>query len=592
MKKAKWLLTSLLCIVMMLTMAIGLAACGNPDDSDKDKPTETVKITDGVFSCASDPSHVQLVKFKEDGTFYAQSVMQNEAFFGKWELVDMDMEYITVDTTKGFIEQATPDKSIHKATKAVKFMHNDGSAYNVRGDYSYTGELEENMGQLIAIETNKDVAKNYIAYADNRLHATTFDGGQYVRTLVHNPDSTFSEENEVKNELYHFMVKDLPAWAEDDYIVQDLELTIYHNSFVDLATSENQISGKLTQNGNVFTFDNGATVTVSADGKTATYTKGEITIELVEWANAAEKVASATGTTEGIGELKLELYNDGSALLLGAGKEFAGTYTVEDITVKVNIAATGFTIKDFTIDGDNFTGKVQINTMQVEVDMTGKITGTLFGSVKTLASIDTEWATMKFTFALNSNNTGSIVMGETVVTTFHWAFNADNSFTFRKVSKGTVAFELKFDGAAPAAEFKWTGKLKDDIDEITLTFNSDAASLGVLKTGAATQKFTVAGTDIPNSGMTIKSNIYFYSDGTGVIDVNIPEINMAMNDAFTFHWNMNTTTQQIEFTETSITFAMAPDYSSASFTATVALGQLGNVDIVFTVAPTALGALK
>lgn len=596
MKKAKTLLASLLGVVAASTMAFGLAACGdttNPDNQGGGENPTTVQLTDGVYSYGYDSNHVQLVKFKTDGTFYAQSLMQEGACFGKWELVDMEVEYISVNPAEGCLMESD-DMTIKKSTQAIKFTYDDGSAYNVRDEYYY----ENASGDRVPVASNSGVAKNCVAYAEDKLHCTTFDNGKYWRTLNHDVDSTFGEEDEIKNLLYRFMVKDVPDWAtEGGYIAQDLELTIYHNSFVDLASSENQVSGKLTVSGNVYTFDNGAKVTVAADGKSATYVKGDVTIDLVEWVKAATTVASVKANHPYIGDIVINLYDDGNAELTGAGQNFTGTYSVSGGKVTFNIVSGGaFTISEFTISDNSLTGTITVAALSAELEATGTITGKLAGS--TIISLNTEWASMTFTLALNSDNSGSVAMADTVITTFHWALDNEDTqkIYFRNSTNGSVSFALDFTSGAPVAKFEWTGKLSDAQEEpMTLTFTGDATSLGALKTDAATAKLVVEGVpleNVPYAGASLTSVIYFYSDGTGVIDVNVAALNMTLNDALTFHWSMSTATNQIEFVEDEITFAMAQDYSTASFTATVTVGQLGEKELVFNVNPQSLSALR
>ena len=105
----------LVAALLALFMLAGLVACsGKPAEAPKTEEapkaeeapkteeapkaeeapkTEEVKITDGVWTCASDATHFALVKFKEDGTFYARGLMGQKGCFGKYEVVDQAVEY-------------------------------------------------------------------------------------------------------------------------------------------------------------------------------------------------------------------------------------------------------------------------------------------------------------------------------------------------------------------------------------------------------------------------------------------------------------------------------------------------------------------
>ncbi len=414
---------------------------------------EGAAISEGIFSASADASHKMILRFKADGTFYANDLMMQTAYQGKYEVVDMEVPYIdagaddvinweldaggnkvTDDDGKWKIQQTT-DPAANKDTvgltsaKAVKFFESDGTTpfavNDAATDHQFYGE---------------EVPSNVVAYTvvdgEGRLHNVNLGG--YTRTVRQDPDSDFSDSDEIRNLLYELMPEELPAWAaeaneadpDNPYTVQDLTFRIYHNGYDDLATAEYMISGTYTSaagsdaNTTVYTLSEGGTLTLTADGDdySAVYKNGTEEIELVKWQKAQ------TGVT--------------------VMKELTASATV----------------------------------MQMNVD---------------------------FTLTFNSDCTlvlaGSL-MGSSIEITADWSMGGSMppSVNFENASRGTFTFGW---GESSTVVFTWTGKLSDNVpEETTVTFSMAASELGDLQGAAPVVevKYTFEGTDAKVGKITLE----------------------------------------------------------------------------------------
>ena len=340
----------LVAALLALFMLAGLVACtGKPAEAPKteeapkaaDAPkteeapkaeeapkTEEVKITDGVWTCASDATHFALVKFKEDGTFYARGLMGQKGFFGKYEVVDQAVEYYDAHED-GTINGEDVPMDILTSEKAVKFMHEDGSPYEVR-KVPETVKINDVPTPLEPL--NKDLGAEYCALTGDVIHQAAFD--DYPRSLKHDPKAVFTEDDEIRNLLYKFMVAELSEQNKaDGWKQQELTLELYHNGYVDMATGDMMVDEKYQSiNGNVYTLADGATVTVDPEAYTAVYVNGDKTINFVKFGENAEAGPAVKAQYEGDafgGRVKLvaKMFEDGTIVIYGNDNPLSkGTY--------------------------------------------------------------------------------------------------------------------------------------------------------------------------------------------------------------------------------------------------------------------------
>ncbi len=339
-----------LALLLVAAMLIGAVACAKPaaeapKTEEPAKSTEAPKAeepkatevpaaeepayTDGVWICSSDATHYTLVKLKEDGTFYARGLMGTQGFFGKYEIVDMAVEYYDAKAD-GVLKQEDMPFDVLKSEKAVKFMHEDGTPYEVRQEPASV-KIDGNPTPIDAI--NDGLGKEYVALAGEMLHHVAFD--DYSRSLTHKPNEKFTEADEIRNLLYKFMVAEVSEKnAAEGWKQQELTLELYHNGYVDMATGDELVDEPYQKiEGNVFTLADGATVTVDPDTYTAVYQKGDVKIDFVKFnENGSEVAAAVKAQYEGeafSGKVKLvaKMFDDGTIVIYGNDKELSkGTY--------------------------------------------------------------------------------------------------------------------------------------------------------------------------------------------------------------------------------------------------------------------------
>ena len=290
---------------------------------------EEPKYTDGVWMCSSDATHFVLLKLKEDGTFYARGLMGQQGFFGKYEVVDMAVEYYDAKAD-GVLKQEDMPFNVLKSEKAVKFMHEDGTPYEVRQEPASV-KIDGNPTPIDAI--NDGLGKEYVALAGEMLHHVAFD--DYSRSLTHKPNEKFSEADEIRNLLYKFMVAEVSEKnAAEGWKQQELTLELYHNGYVDMATGDELVDESYQKiEGNVYTLADGATVTVDPDAYTAVYQKGDMKIDFVKFnENGSEAAAAVKAQYEGeafSGKVKLvaKMFDDGTIVIYGNDNPLSkGTY--------------------------------------------------------------------------------------------------------------------------------------------------------------------------------------------------------------------------------------------------------------------------
>ena len=339
-----------LALLLVAAMLIGAVACAKPaaEASKTEEPAKSTEApkaeepkatevpaaeepayTDGVWICSSDATHYTLVKLKEDGTFYARGLMGTQGFFGKYEIVDMAVEYYDAKAD-GVLKQEDMPFDVLKSEKAVKFMHEDGTPYEVRQEPASV-KIDGNPTPIDAI--NDGLGKEYVAMAGEMLHHVAFD--DYSRSLTHKPNEKFTEADEIRNLLYKFMVAEVSEKnAAEGWKQQELTLELYHNGYVDMATGDELVDEPYQKiEGNVFTLADGATVTVDPDAYTAVYQKGDVKIDFVKFnENGSEAAAAVKAQYEGeafSGKVKLvaKMFDDGTIVIYGNDKELSkGTY--------------------------------------------------------------------------------------------------------------------------------------------------------------------------------------------------------------------------------------------------------------------------
>lgn len=320
-----------LAILLAAMMLLGIAACTKTEPA-ADKPAEQPIVTDapkateapveeqgpvytdGVWKCEADAKHYVLLKLKEDGTFYARGLMGQVGFFGKYEIVDMAVEYYNAGAD-GVLQEDDQPFDVLKSEKAIKFLHEDGTPYELRSEPE---SVKINEVPTPVNPLNEGLGKEYVAITGDMVHHIKFD--DYTRSLVHKPNEKFSDSDEIRNLLYKFMVAEVSeAQAADGWKQQELTLELYHNGYVDMATADEMVDEAYQKiEGNVFTLADGATVTVDPDAYTAVYAKGDVTINFVKFnENGSAETPAIKAQYEGeafSGAVKLigRMYEDGT----------------------------------------------------------------------------------------------------------------------------------------------------------------------------------------------------------------------------------------------------------------------------------------
>ncbi len=621
MKKWKWLVPAL-CV----TLSMGIfAACGEKEpckthvDADNNgkcdecgadisTPATEYKITDGVYIAQADASHRILLKFYEDGTFYIEG-MQGNAAKGKYEVKDENIQY------RPSKEDLTPDVDAEfvTATKAVFFYEMDGTTA-----MAVNRNKETSAGKELYATATPD---NAIAYVNDTLYNVTFDN--QTRTLQHSPLNPFTADSEKAIEQYKFMLKnesDIPAGAEDK-IVQDYTLILTQKGYETNILGTDAV-GKYTLTNNVYTLTGtipaGAygTLTVSADGKSATYVNGDKTIELVTWTAAAEKsVATMTGSVvkniqgnDTTVTFTLSFYGDftGKIVAQAFGSEMEATafkwamaadgrsVLVSEVTkgTLTSIAPTS----DYTSVEATWSGDVNANLTGVEVKLSAPATAlsalkevkdpnavTVLKELKVTKNLGIE---VEFTLTLTSDCKAALtasMMGTNINITADWTLSG-HTVTFANASKGEFTYAIDANGA----HFTWTGDLSDRATNQTIEFTMPSSELADLQ-GAKpviTEKKVL--TTTKNLGINVEFALTFTSDNKVAMTASM----MGTEISITADWTLSGHT--VTFANASKgEFTYAIDASGAHFTWTGDLSDRAtNQTIEFTMPSSELADLQ
>lgn len=555
MKKRFWLIAAL-CLCLAVTMGM-FVACDNGEkepctqhvDTDGDgkcdncgeaveQGGESADITDGIFTAAADASHYMVVRFKQDGTFYANDMMMQTAYQGKYEVIDMEITYIDAGaddmvnwkTDEGgnkvtgndgnWIIDESPEPIANKdtvglkSTKAVRFFEMDGTTPFVVNDAGTDHQFY-----------SKDTPSNVVAFTEGKLHNVML--GTYTRTLRQDADSDFSDDDEIRNLLYELMPEELPQWAieaneempDAPYTVQDLSFRIYHNGYDDLMTGEVLVSGTYTTtagtdtNTTVYTLSEGGTLTLTVNGDdySAVYKNGDKEIEMVKWQKAqtgATVMKELTTTAKIMNaidvDFKLSFMSDCTAVMSASlmGKDIEITANWEltmdgkpSVSFKnVSQGKFEFTLAadvSFTWTGDlseSAKNQTVVFTMPASelADLQGAQPAVSEKLSLTAEDVDLGIGGMKATFTLKFMSDGKVVlagslMGSSIEFTADWALSMSGtpSVTFTNSNGGTFAFGW---GANSTVEFTWHGKLSSSIPaDTSIVFSAAVSELAKLQ---------------------------------------------------------------------------------------------------------------
>ncbi len=504
-KKLIAMLALLSCVAFSGTM---LAAC--KDEPTPDEPTHTVhvdadgdgkcdecgadmggeetpevKMTDGVYSRQMDSSHETLIKLYEDGTAYLAGF--TVSYKGWYEVKEESISTANCADDGTIIDAAAEadGKGEHKwltFDTAIYFWADEDMTQPITVNASAESEdALPSSGVGYAYGT----PENALAYdAENDLiYNYKFD--QATRTLSHSSLRDFDEDDENAIEKYKFMLKneaDIPADAEEGATVQDYTLTITQKGFEGNLLGGSAVwNGKYTVEGNVYTLNDTfsgedvGTLTISADGTTATYTNGDVTIELVQYAAAVDlPVATMEGTVtrdmqgeETQFEFTLSFYGDftGKVVVSAFGMEmdvttFGWKMAEDGRSVVISDVSNGeLTNVAPTSDYQNVeaTWKGDVNASLSGIEVTLSAPAAALSALKDVVSVATPVYTFTGSFVSGKVNLscvlyddGTVVLsgnGGTVVDEGTWARGAGfPTVTFEKGTatvSGTSATDVK-----------------------------------------------------------------------------------------------------------------------------------------------------
>lgn len=443
MKKAKFFVAALLAGTVAASVC-AFTACNNDKPEDDNPPATTAKITDGVFNCVVQGTREILIKLYEDNTYFAMGAM-GDVYRGTYVYhEDVSVQYVNYGDDCNF--DGTDSTTILTSTASVEFKDEDGKASTNIVRQPLTQKPEGVGADYELPQFSNTTTENYIAYADDTLQMCKV--GSFGRALKHNANKAFTKDDEPAVLEHKFMVEEDSDKIQGVVTQQMLTLELFDKKFVDKVSASTDIEGKLTKSGNVYTLtykDGTATVTVSEDGSTAVWKKGDVTINYVKY---AEKVKKADYHFEGSafqGAVKLNayLYNDNTVEVI-ATKQGADTVLASGTWAK----GAGFP----TITLNKGTATVS-GTSATDVKLTLNAdlgTGTAADYVLTIAAVEPEISyhfegsafsgAVKLTAYLYDDNTVKIIANkqgaDTVFTTGTWAKGA--GFPTITLDKGTA----------------------------------------------------------------------------------------------------------------------------------------------------------
>ena len=296
-------ITITLCIIFSFALLLGSCSTGtspaeSPDSSQsvsqspspvvspsedvpqQDTGTGEVKMTDGYYFYQGPRSGDMpcFIKFNEDGTYYAKYFMGAVVEAGLFVLIDKEMEYISDFGPDD--EPDTVDDVIATASQVV-----------VLTNYA-TGLSQE------------------IAFDDNMLCDFTMGGMSGHNTMEHKPDYSYNPD-----------VEEIALAVQTFYYQNDAgsSLTLYHNRTFNDFTTAGEYGGWAMENGIfVLTTDENKTytLTVSDNGRMASYVKGSDTLELSSTTSDALYAFVAVTMPEGLPmdvDIALNCKADGTA---------------------------------------------------------------------------------------------------------------------------------------------------------------------------------------------------------------------------------------------------------------------------------------
>lgn len=615
MKKSRLLVTLLLVIVLVLSVA--LVACDNTHKCESKCPdcggcknadckeevcakkctcsdvTETLAqtIVKGVFRMDAE-NRYELVKFYEDGTFYAYGLM-TDVVRGRYvvhENYATAVNYIDCGDNGNWDdgEPTTPSTT----NQVVELFQEDGTtpATNI-------GRKDQDIPQGSSL--GNTVASNIIPYTDGWLHHVKV--GAQTRSLRQNQNDTFSKDDEVAVLMYEFMIADDAAndsliggmWTQ-----QRRKVSLYDKRFEESITDDAISEGTVTISGKVFTLkyeDNStATVTISEDGKTATFQKGEKTIELVEWAEALP-VAAELKTADGAPiPMVVTLYEDGSVKIASGSSKFSATYVQDSGTITITMAAgCPLTINSVTLSENDLTVVLVVPTGRpapapatMNVTVSGKVTGTLFTS--SVATAKTEDGSLSIKL-FGDGGAELTVQGQsgssTVAVTY--VVNSDNSIsmTFADAKYSLVSATIEGNAITLNIDYAYSESYTMH-KTLTGTITGKLLAVKLVKTVAkdvdastGNAAFTVA-----SNGMKFDLTVTFYNNGT--VNISVRAVGLNVNGKY------STENRQLVITDIGNLTLAKDSGTNLVLGGTLSLGA-GSSEVSATIActPQELGAL-
>ena len=515
---------------------------------------EEYELTDGVFNWTYQ-GREQLIKFYEDGTFYAKD-MSGGAKKGTYkvgsgetlEYEDAGADFVLNDPNPA---EGDPNRDEWKTTTSyIDFFEEDGTTPMVmRQDF--------NEGNGLVGYREDDPNTNRIAYVDDMLHNVDLQGLIIsTRTLSHSPQVDFTIDDEMPIERARYMLAELPSYAEEGEKVQDFYIILTQNGFTVHLDEDIQGTYTVTSSADGETYalfdpmmneDYGELV-VSAGG-TVTLTKADGTeIALVPYAepSTVETIATLSGTTS-VGETPIRidlLLKDDDTYEIQAWMVYAGL----DPTLLATLATGTYTVSDeavvctpqggeafsLTVAGNAVSGSWSGTFNGTTLNVT--LTGELPSSVTTLSTLSGTTAVgetpLRIDLLLKSD--GSFEMQAwmvyeglepTLLATLATGTYTVSDEAVVCTPQGGEAFSLAVTGDTVSGD--WSGTFNGTTLNVTLTGDLPAGDVIVLKELTVTQ----------NVGIDVEFTLSFLSDNTVTLTASL----MGNSVEFTADWELVTT---------------------------------------------------